>query len=202
MKKTQFLSVATACFALLGVMQPANAWAKSVGDKIKDSIDSAAESFKKGVDKLGDDFNAIQDYLDHYHWRGLVEDKVTDGPATLEYLTLNGHSKAIAVTPGQDIAAEVIATLDPKKVDTLSFYRIVVGIPGEGPQAVIGNEIGFAAGRSEERFFLKAPARPGIYHVCFRLVNTPLESTAREAWKDDKGYEPDTRSAIGIIVVK
>lgn len=199
MKNAKFLSAATVClFAFIGMTNVG--WADS--DKVKDWIDSGADALKKGVDELGNDAEAIQDYLDNYHWKGIVEDKATSGPATLKELELNGDSRAIVVKPGERIEAKVRCKLDSKQCALSSVYRIVVGIQGEGPQAVIGNELGLVAGKSKEKFTLIAPQKAGIYQIRFRTVEAYLESSALSAWKDSDGNEPDGTTTIGILVVK
>lgn len=204
MKNAKFISAATTCLvALLGVTHPDTGWTKSVEDTVKDWIEEGAEAIKKGVDDLGDDFNAIQDYLDHYHWKGIIEDKATSGPATLEHLELNEHSRAIVVQPGEKIEAEVKCSLDVEQCSIFGLYRIVVGIKGEGPQAVIGNEFGgLGAGKTREQFTLTAPDKPGMYQIRFRPVDAFFKETALNAWKDEEGNEPDGKTTIGIIFVK
>ncbi len=206
MKNAKFIPVATTCLvALLGLTYSNTVQAKSIGDAVdavKGWVEDAAEALKKGVDALGDDFNAIQDYLDHYHWKGIIQDKATSGPATLKHLELNENSRAIVVKPGEKIEAEIKCILDAKQCSTFGFYRIVVGIKGEGPQAVIGNELGLAAGRTREKFTLTAPNEPGMYQIRFRPVDALFEATALDAWKDEEGNEPDGKTTIGIIIVK
>ncbi len=203
MKNVKFIPVATTCLAvLLGLAYPNTARAKSVGEAVKGWVEDGAQALKKGVDKIGNDFNAIQDYLDHYHWKGLIEDTATSGPATLRHLELNDNSRAIVVKPGEQIEAEVKCILDSKQCAKFDLYRIVVGIEGVGPQAVIGNELGLAAGTTREKFTLTAPNKPGMYQIRFRPVDAFFESTALHAWKDDQGNEPDGKTTIGIIIVK
>lgn len=203
MKNVKFLSAMTACLvAFMGMTYTNTAWAKSGEDKIKDWIDGSADALKKGVDELGNDAEAIQDYLDNYHWKGILEDKATSGPATLKELELNGDSRAILVKPGERIEAKVKCKLDSKQCSASSLYRIVVGLQGEGPQAVIGNELGLVAGKSKEKFALIAPQKTGVYQIRFRTVEAYFESSALDAWRDREGNEPDGTTTIGIIVVK
>ncbi len=203
MKNAKFLTVTTTCLiALLGVTHFNSAWAKPVAEKVKEWIDEAGETLKKEVDDLGDDFKVIQDYLDNYHWKGVVADTATSGPATLKQLELNDHSRAVVVKPGERIEAEVKCNLDSEKCSVFGLYRIVVGIKGEGPQAVIGNEAGLLAGKSREKFTLIAPETPGMYQIRFRPVDALFKHSALHAWKDAEGNEPDGTTTIGIIFVK
>ena len=203
MKNTKFILALTTCMvAIFGISHPETGWANSAKDKIKDWVEEGSDILKKGIDELGEDFNAIQDYLDHYHWKGILEDKATSGPATLKHLELNDHSRVVIVKPGEKIDAEVKCILDAKQCSSLGFYRIVVGIKGEGPQALIGNEAGLLAGKSREQFTLNAPDKAGMYQIRFRTVDTFFQSIALNAWKDDMGNEPDGTTTIGIIIVK
>ncbi len=203
MKYMKFTSVATTCLvALLGLTYPNTACAKSVEKTVKEWIDDGSEALKKGTDKLGDDFNAIQDYLNNYHWKGLIEEKATSGPATLKHLELNDYSKVVVVKPGETIEAEVKCNLDPDQCSIYGVYRIVVGLKGKGPQAVIANESGLIAGKTREKFTLLAPEEPGMYQIRFRTVDALFQSTALAAWIDEEGNEPDGTTTIGIIFVK
>lgn len=203
MKNIKLASVVTACMiGFLGITFVNTAWTKSVEEKTKDWIDNQADALKRGVDQLGDDFDAAQDYLNHYHWKGVIEEEATSGPATLKHLELNGHSKAVVVYPGEQIEAQVECHLNPEQCSVFRLYRIVVGMKGEGPQAVIGNETGFFAGQSIEKFTLVAPDRSGIYQIRFRTVEALTKTGAIEAWVDKDGNEPDGTTTIGLIVVK
>lgn len=200
MKKITLITAATV--ALLGITSMNTAWTKSVEDKVKDWVDDCSKSLKKGVEELGEDFDAIQDYLNNYSWKGIIQEKASSGPATLSHLELNEHSKAIVVKPGETIDAEVKCDLDSKQCSALGVYRIVVGIPGEGPQAVIGNESGLFAGKTREKFTLTAPEKKGFYQIRFRPVDALFQSTALDGWVDDHNHEPSAKTTIGIIVVK
>ena len=188
--------------ALFCVVSFNTGWAKKVDDKIKDAIDDVADFLKKGVDAVGDNIEALQNYLDNYHWKGLIQDEAAVGPATLRHLQLNGHRRAIAVKPGEKIDGVVQCTLDSSRCSSLSLYRIVLGIKGKGPQITIGNELGAAARETLERFTLAAPQEPGIYQIRFRVVESLFESSALDAWTDERGNEPDGTTTIGIILVK
>jgi hypothetical protein len=202
MKNIKFAIAKTCLVALLSVTYLNAGESQSIEDKVKDWIDHSSETLKNGVEKLGDDFNAIQDYLNNYHWKGLIQDKATSGPVTLKHLELNEHSRAVIVKPGETIEAEVKCNLDAEKCSVFSVYRIVVGLKGEGPQAVIGNESGLLPKKTIEKFTLTAPEKAGMYQIRFRSVDTLFKSTALKAWKDDNDNEPDGTTTIGIIFVK
>jgi len=196
-------AIAKICLvALFGVTNLQARESHSIDDKVKDWINDGSEALQKGVDQLGDDCRAIQDYLNNYHWKGLIQDKAASGPATLKYLELNQHSRAVIVKPGEKIEAEVKCDYDTEKCSVFGIYRIVVGIKGEGPQTVIGNESGLIAGKTIEKFTLIAPEKKGIYQVRFRSVDALFKTTALNAWEDENGNEPDGTTTIGIIVVK
>jgi hypothetical protein len=203
MKTTKFIPATVASLvAVFGLAHPEMGWAKSARDTIKGWVEESSDAIKKGIDQCGDDLNAIQDYLNYYHWKGVLEDEATSGPVTLKHLELNDHSKAVVVKPGEKIDAEVKCILDPEHCSIFGLYRIVVGIKGEGPQVVIGHESGLIARKSWETFTLRAPDKPGLYQIRFKPVDAYLKSTALQAWKDEDGNEPDGTTTIGIIVVK
>lgn len=203
MKNSKFQPVATVCLVmLLGLAPSSSGWAGSIGDKVKGWIEEGSEAIQKGVDELGDDFASIQDYLDQYHWKGIIQDTAGSGSATLKQLKLNEHSRVIIVKPGEKIEAKAKCNVDADTSSAFSLYRIVVGLKGVGPQAVIGNELGFYAGKTREKFTLVAPEEPGMYQIRFRLVEAFSKTTALNAWTDAEGNEPDGLTTIGIIFVK
>jgi len=202
MKNVKLTIAKTCLVALLGVSHFNVGWAKSADDEVKGWIEDGSEALKKGVDKLSDDFTAIQKYLDNYHWKGLIEKKATSGPATLKHLKLNGYDRAVIVKPGEEIEAEVKCDFDSKECSVFGLYRIVVGLKGEDAQAVIGNESGIVAGKSEEKFTLKAPDKAGMYQIRFRTVDALFKDKALNSWKDEQGDEPDGKTTIGVIIVK
>ncbi len=175
---------------------------KTPEQKIKEAIDQVADALKSGVDQLEDDFEAIQEYFDHYPWKGLIEDKVQSGPATLKDLRLNDHKRAIVVHPGQRIEGEVKCSLKGEQLSPHELYRVVIGIKGQGAQTTICNYLGAVARDTLEKFVLTAPREPGIYQIRFRVVEKFLESDALAAWKDAEGNEPDGSATIGLIFVQ
>lgn len=202
MKKNRMRALLVVLSALFCVVGFNTGWAKKVDQTIKDAIDDAADFLKKGVESVGENIESLQSYLDNYHWKGILQDEAVVGPATLRHLELNGHKRAVAVRPGERIEGIVQCTLDSSKCSSLSFYRIVLGIKGKGPQVAIGNELGAVAKESLERFSLVAPNERGIYQLRFRVVESLFESSALDAWVDHEGNEPDGTATIGIIVVK
>jgi hypothetical protein len=203
MKNTKIKSLAMITAALFGVANFNTAFAKSkpADEKVKDWIDDVSESFKKGVDNLKHDVVAIQDYLDNYHWKGVVQDEATSDAVTLKHLKLNGHSRAVVVKKGERIECSVKCDLDREKCSALSLYRVVIGLKGQGAQTTIGNELGIVAGESKEKFTLIAPREAGVYQIRFRLVERLLEGSALNAW-EKHGKEPDGTTTIGVIVVE
>ncbi len=177
-------------------------WAKSAEHIVKDAFESIEETLKEGIEKLSDDLEAAQDYLSNYTWKGIIQDHASSGAVTLRELKMNGHSKVVVVNSGDKIECEVVCDLDRDKCSALSFYRVVIGIKGEGAQTTIGNELGILAGESREKFSLHAPMKPGLYQVRFKLAENLLEKKALHAWTDSKGNEPDASTTIGIIFVR
>ncbi len=192
-------SLFTAFFCIANVN---TGWAKSADNAIKGFIDNIADGLKSAVDRLGDNLAAIQDYLDNYHWKGLIQDEATSGAVTLKHLQLNGHSKAVVARPGERIQGTVLCDLDSKQCASLSLYRVVLGIKGKGAQTTIGNELGIIASESLENFVLIAPSEPGIYQIRYRLVESFAKKAALEAWVDENGHEPSAATTIGIVLVK
>lgn len=183
--------------ACVGILQPIIA--KSTEDKIKDVIDSVADSLKEGVDAFGDDLASIQSFLENYPWKGVIQDRATSGPITLTKLRLNGHSRVAAVRPGASIEGVVEQFLDPNIASSCKVYRAVIGFKDIGPQTSIGTTIGFNAGASLETFTLHAPLEPGFYEVRFGVADSFFY---QNAWPDEEGDQPDASTTIGVIYVK
>jgi hypothetical protein len=188
------------CF--LTVFASVTGFASSAGSKAEDAIDKVAHAIKHAISKLEDNVEVVQDYFDNYKWKGVIEDTVTFDKVTLENFELNGHSKAIIVKPGERIEGRVHCILDRKQCSLTHFYRVVLGIKGEGAQTTIGNEFGLVAGESKEKFTLIAPENPDLYQVRFKVVDSLFKGNALDAWKDDKGNEPDSRTTVAFILVK
>ncbi len=178
------------------------AHAKDTDKKVKDSIDQSAETLKKAIDKLGDNFTKIQDYLENYSWKGVIQDQASSGAETLSHLRLNNRGKVIIVRPGETVHGEVVCSLNSDQANNLSLYRAVIGLYGKGAQTTIGTTLGAYGGSSEEKFSLTAPLEPGIYQIRFRTADNFLENKALDAWVDEEGKEPDASTTIGIIYVK
>lgn len=175
---------------------------KSTSDKIKDTIDKFSDSLKSGIDKLGDDFVAVQRYLDNYHWKGIIQGKATSGVVTLTDLRFNEHHRSVVVKPGEWIDADVICTMDSAAASPIEIYRVVIGYQAIGAQTVIYNQLGRTSEKKFVQFRLQAPGEPGVYQVRFRTVNTVLESIALTEWQDENGNEPDATTTVGVVVVR
>ncbi len=176
--------------------------AKDMQEKVKKTIEDVSDFLKKEVDKVAGSVEAVQEYLDHYSWKGVIQDHTTSGVATVGHLKLNGHSKAVVVHAGDKIEGELHCYLDSDKCSKLSFYRVIVGLKGAGPQVSLCNYLGAVAGKSVEKFTLKAPQAAGVYQVRFRVVESFSESDAFGEWADEKGQEPEASTTIGVIIVK
>jgi len=201
-KETKFLSIVALLLMVLCFTKANQAEAKKVDDKIKDSIEDVSSFLKNEVDKLGNNLSKVQDFLENYHWKGVIQDTATSGAETLSNLKLNGRSKVIVAAPNAPITGEVDCFLDPKEASLFTVYRVVLGIQGEGPQTTIGTATGFSSGVKHEVFALRAPRNPGFYQIRFRTAENYFEDSAMDAWFDEKGNEPDGTATIGIIYVK
>jgi hypothetical protein len=190
----------------LGVISARIACGQNAQDKGMDALDEAAsnarEAIDEAIDRLGDDFSAIQDYLSQYTWKGIIQGSASSGPVTLSHLILNGHKRVALVKPGEIIDAEVTCEFDRKKISSFSVYRVLIGIKGSGPQISICNSLGMFAHKSVETFKLQAPIESGMYQIRFLTVEKYLESSALREWTNEKGEEPDAEATIGIIFVK
>ena len=175
--------------------------AHDIEEKIHQTIDDISDACKKAVEKLGNEVDAIQKYLENYSWKGVVQDQATSGDATLSHLKLNDHRRVVAVKVGEQIHGAVNCSLDAKKASFFSVHRVVIGLKGLGPQTAIYTNVGARGGESTEYFTLMAPNTPGFCQIRFRATDHFLESSALEAWYDDEGREPDASSTIGIIYV-
>lgn len=202
MKNIKIIPVVAMCLMGLVTIPVNKGYTESARDKVKSWVDDTTDALKKGIDSVGENIDAIQNYLDHYSWQDVIDEQATSGPATLKHLKLNGHPRAIVVGRGEKIDAEVRCNIDSDKCTSLGVYRVVVGLRGDGPQAIVGNETGFLAGKTKEKFTLTAPYRPGIYQIQFRTVETVSKQNALDAWLDELGEEPGPRATIGVLVVK
>lgn len=174
---------------------------KSVADKAKKAVEEASKDLEKGIDKLSHNYDEIQHYLDNYHWKGIVENEVTSGPVTLANLKLNGHSLSTVVGPNHRVDVEVDCSYDKSKLDSTSYYQVVIGLKNVGGLTTIASTFGYIAGKSNEKFSFNAPNDPGVYEIRFRPVSIFSTDNALKAWVDEQGKEPDSKTTIGIIVV-
>jgi hypothetical protein len=202
MKPKKFKPIAVFLIALLSLASFNTAWTKSADAKVKDFIDDAASTLKKGVDKFENNFEAAQEYLDNYHWKGFIQDKATSGPAKLEDFRLRNHSNVLIVKPGERIEGSVTCDLDAEKCSPLKLYRVVLGYKGLGGQTTVCNYLGAVAGKSTEAFVLTAPSIQGFYQIRFRVVEELFEEAALKHWVDENGNEPDGATTLGLIYVK
>ncbi len=175
--------------------------AKSFESKVKSKIDDIADSLKEDVDKLGNNVQKIQEYLDHYSYKGMIQDQVSYGPVTLSHMVLNNRGKAVVVKPGERIQGTVECDLHKEKCSSLHFYRVVLGFANEGAQTTVCNSLGTAGSKTLEKFNLIAPTVPGIYEIRFRPVESFIESTALKEWYNKEGNQPSAETTVGVVVV-
>jgi hypothetical protein len=172
-------------------------WAKGTEEQIKDFIDEVAVSLKQAVDRYGEDIATLQEYLDHYPWKGLITDSATSEPATLKHLELNGHGKVVVVRPGERINGTVRCVYDRDRCAAFTYYKVVVGFKDLGPQVTIGHTAGLLADDTLEKFALIAPAVKGIYQVRFLTVEAFFDQTAFHHWEN-----PNAATTIGLVIVQ
>ena len=202
MKNAKFKTATFFLITLMSIGSVNTLRAHSHDSSVKEFFNDAKESLNKGIEKMGDNFEAIQEYLEDYSWKGIIQKKATSDAVTLKHLHLNEHSVAVIVKPSEEVEGVIHCHLDKEKCAPFGLYRVVIGLKGLGAQTTIGNELGIAAGKSKESFILTAPKKPGIYEIRFRLVDSYLKDDALSAWVDDKGHEPDATTTIGLIIVK
>ena len=207
MKKLDFkaknlLSLVVSISLLASFAGTSQAWGKSVEDKLKDRVDHVSKELKKKIDSFGEDVRSIQNYLENYSWKGVLQDEVTSGPETLSEIRLNGHRRVVVVDKGAPIHGEVKCSLDPKIASPLNVYRVVLGFARIGPQVAVGVTWGGSGQVSYPKFKLTAPTQPGFYEIRFRTADKFLESKALDAWYDENGREPDSSTTIGIVYVR
>lgn len=200
-KESYFISMLVPFFLFTSLAWFHEVGANKVEDRIKESIGDVADFLKKEVDVIGNDITSIQNYLENYHWKGIIQDSATSGAETLSKLRLNGHTRVVVVKPNTEIEGVVECSLNSEEVSSLKVYRAVIGIAGLGPQAVVGKMLGISPGETLETFSLSAPNEPGLYEVRFRTADCFLEHFAFDAWNDENGNEPDGTTTIGIIYV-
>jgi hypothetical protein len=171
--------------------------------EVKEKIQEAAEAFKTGVDKCGDKFEEISEYLRTYDYKGLIHEHATSGPATITHVVLNDYPLAVVAKPGERIEGKLKYLLDTSQTKDLKYHRLLLGLKGVGPQTAVGIGLGYLADKeNEETFTLIAPEKPGVYQIRFRSVENYTESEALKHWHDSKGHGPSSEQTIGVIVVK
>lgn len=175
------------------------ALAQSAEEKAHEIIEDAADKLKKAVTAIGEDFASIQNYLDRYEWKAILEDETNVGPLTIKQIRFNDHSRGVIVKPGERINISMECILDPSKCAALDSYRIVMGIKDKGPQASFQK---FFGGETQEHVALIAPSEPGLYQIRFRLTEAVLETTAFDQWLDKEGKGPGAACTIGFIIVQ
>jgi hypothetical protein len=204
MRRTKTVKgLVTVTLALLALTAPNSAYAeegkqKSVESKIKDGIDTAAGTLKKGVEKCGDKLEDVQNYF-----RKKFHETTTAGPATVTDVKFNGYHLAAVVKPGERIEGELKCTLDKSKVQDMRYHRLIIGFKDQGAQTSVSNGVGYFTDKeSKDKFVLIAPSEPGLYKVRYRPVESYTEGEALKKWRDDKGSEPNSDTTIGLIYVK
>lgn len=199
LRTTQGLIIFGAALALLATpaLECANA-NLTTEDKIKEGIDSAACTLKKGVEKCGDKIEDVQNYF-----RKQFHETVVIGPATVTDVKFNGHHLAAVVKPGERIEGELKCHLDKDKIKDIKYHRLIIGFEGAGAQTSIVNGVGYLAEKdSKGKFVLIAPSEPGLYKVRFRPVESYSEGDALKKWYDENGLEPGGETTMGLIYVK
>lgn len=176
-------------------------WATN--SEIKEKVNQATETFRKGIEKCGDKVDDIQQYLRNYDYKGVIKDYVVSGPATVHHLTLNGDNRAVVVRPGERIEGIIKYKIDKERCKDIKYHRLLIGYKNLGPQTTVAAGLGYITDKeNENRFTLVAPQKPGLYQIRFRSVENFTETEALKHWTDEDGNEPSIKKTIGIVVVK
>lgn len=192
-------------------------FAKNTGDKIKDGIDTGAETLKHGVDKTGEitentkvhvkkgikKFGEKVEDLQAYFQKKIHEQATVDS-TTVSDVTFNGHSMATIVKPGERIEGHLKCSLDKDQLKSVKYHCLLIGFKGQ-EQAETSVDIGrgiFIDQESHANFTLIAPSEPGFYKVRFRPMEGYIEHDILNKWKDEKGAAPNSSSTIGLIYVR
>jgi hypothetical protein len=166
-------------------------------DKVSDSLEKTVGYIKQEVAESRGDLSMVQKHLNAHDWKNIISDQATSDLATLSDLKLNGHKRVAIVKPGELIKGEVICFIDRHQLNSLSKYKVVLGIKKhEGPVTVY-DHIGLLANKQTTNFELRAPKERGVYQVGFRLVKPNSENITEKNW-DNKSDQTPT---IGLIVV-
>ncbi|CAM0117398.1 hypothetical protein [Rhabdochlamydiaceae symbiont of Dictyostelium giganteum] len=195
------------CFFLIigsmfAFMSPSYLHAKNFTNKMKEGLSHIAKIIEEELDECGISAEKIQYHMNHYPWKGVIENKNKEGPLTLQNFTLNGHSRAVIVKPGATIECEIEMGIDAASSNPLSLYQVVIGLKKAGPQVIIGNSLGTIGRKSVEKFQLIAPKTQGVYEVRYRLCENLTEKESFYLWKNVQERESSNISTIGLIIVK
>ncbi|MGR3973984.1 MAG: hypothetical protein QRY72_05410 [Candidatus Rhabdochlamydia sp.] len=184
--------------SLLSLITPSSLYAEKPVSRLKKEVNKLKRAFEKETHYFEGKVEEMQHYIDHYPWKGFIENKNQEGALTLQNFTLNGHSRAVIVEKGDLVECEIEMSVDPATYTPLSNYHVVIGLKGKGPQALIGNNFI----KSCEKFQLIAPQVPGVYEVRYRLNENLTEKQAFCAWINSEGKGPPNTATIGLIIVK
>ena len=208
--------------ALLTLGSSNVAWAKShdqktTGDKIKSGIDTSAEYLKKGVEKTGDAFEAIEakfqegkkkfgekveDLQAYFHKK--YHEQAKFGLVSVSDVKFNDHRFAAVVKPGEPIEVKFKCTLSDEQLRDIKYHSLLIGYKGrENAEVVVDLGRGFFISKeSQECVNLVAPSDPGFYKIRFRPIEGYFEHNALQQWQDVNGEEPGHKATLGIIYVK
>jgi len=178
--------------------------AKDAASEAADKMKVAYENLKKYMSESADKF---KERVQTYNWNGVIHDKVTVGATTIKDITFNGRRPAIVVKPGERVDVGLTCQLDTNKVKDHRYHRVLIGFKGmEQPEKTIGEGFGLIDKDSREEFTLTAPREPGAYEIRFQPVAAggyiPYPGEAKRQWLDCNLNDPDSRTTIGVILVK
>ncbi len=158
------------------------------------SDESSLDKLKAALDKAGDKVDEMTKALQDYDWKGAYNNATTFGPISFSDVTLNGHTRAAAVMPGEKIACSASIFVDQEKMKNLKVKKVIVGIKDVGPEASFGIS---SNQEQKETFTLTAPKEPGLYQIRYRPV-----VSGSEEWLDTEGNPPGFTHTIAMIWVK
>lgn len=156
--------------------------------------ESTLDQLKAALEKAGDKIEEMTKALEEYDWKGAYQDATSFGPISLSDTTINGHSRAKVVAPGEKLSCETTVWVNKDKMKDLKLQRILVGIKDLGPQTSFGIP---SDKEKKETFTLTAPTEPGLYQIRFRPV-----VGSNDQWLDAEGKQPNFTYTIGVIWVK
>jgi len=162
----------------------------SLEEEIKESLVSFSDFLQEQLDNCNEDLQAFQESLDQNAWDEILPQKGENSSVKIFQLKLNGHNRAVVVSPGEQVEMVV-----GYQSENDSPSQISIGTLTQDPKTTIVLQGGLEGGMEE--LYLKAPEEPGIYSVRYNV--TPANAGS---WLDENNNPPGFSYTIGYIVVK